>query len=36
MNEIGAGADMVAVIEAVIAAPDVRAAARRLAARFVS
>jgi len=31
---IAAGADMVAVIAAVVAAPDVRAAARRLAARF--
>ncbi len=32
---IAAGADMVAVIAAVIAAPDVREAARRLAGRFV-
>ena len=31
---IAAGADMVAVIAAVVAAPDVRAAARRLAERF--
>jgi thiamine-phosphate pyrophosphorylase len=31
---IAAGADMVTVIAAVIAAPDVREAARRLAARF--
>ena len=31
---IGAGADMAAVIAAVIAAPDVRGAAQRLAHRF--
>jgi len=31
---LAAGADMVAVMAAVVAAPDVRAAARRLAARF--
>jgi thiamine-phosphate pyrophosphorylase len=31
---VAAGAEMAAVIAAVIAAPDVRQAARRLAARF--
>jgi thiamine-phosphate pyrophosphorylase len=31
---VAAGADMAAVIAAVVAAPDVREAARRLAARF--
>ncbi len=33
-ERMGAGADMVSVIAAVIAAPDVREAARRLAGRF--
>ncbi|HXG42276.1 MAG TPA: thiamine phosphate synthase [Dehalococcoidia bacterium] len=33
---LAAGADMVAVIAAVVAAPDPREAARRLASRFVS